>query len=276
MATGATRRGCGKCRVERLRAMRAPTITCGIIGVGHLIQHMMPGLLKADARFLLSARNREVATGLAGSHGLEIVEANQEIVDRSDLVILAVRPFHAVEAVRPLRFRSDHIVLSFCAGVPASALAPVVAPARLVMAMPVVAAAYGESPTLLFPDNPACRALLEPCGPVIALAEATQFAPASVIACYFGWVHELIGGMIDWTASQGLDRAAARLLVAQMTRAAATIIRERTDAAPAQLLAELATPRSFTLAGLEDLRRNHAFEAWPEAATRLAERLKGT
>jgi pyrroline-5-carboxylate reductase len=111
---------------------------------------------------------------------------------------------------------------------------------------------------------------------VIALAEATQFAPASVIACYFGWVHELIGGMIDWTASQGLDRAAARLLVAQMTRAAATIIRERTDAAPAQLLAELATPRSFTLAGLEDLRRNHAFEAWPEAATRLAERLKGT
>src|SRR5690349_19986030 len=104
--------------------MRAPTITCGIIGTGHLIQHMMPGLLKADARFLLSARNRDTAAGLARSHGLEIVEASPDIVDRRDLLILAVRPFHAVEAMRPLRFRSDHIVLSFCAGVPASALAP--------------------------------------------------------------------------------------------------------------------------------------------------------
>jgi hypothetical protein len=60
-----------------------------------------------------------------------------------------------------------------------------------------------------------------------------------------------------------------------MTRAAATMIRERTDSSPAQLLAELATPRSFTLTGLEDLRGGHAFEPWPEAATRLAERLKG-
>jgi pyrroline-5-carboxylate reductase len=255
--------------------MRARKITCGIIGVGHLIQHMLPAMLRADARFLLSARNREIAAGLASRFGLETVEANQDIVDRSDVVILAVRPFHAVDAMRPLAFRSDQTVLSFCAGVPASTLAPAVAPAKLVMAMPVIAAAFGESPTLLFPDDAACHALLEPCGPVIPLADAAQFAPASVIACYFGWVHELIGCMIDWTTAQGLDPSAARLLVAQMTRATATNIRERTESSPAELLAELATARSFTLSGLEDLRRNHAFEHWQDAATRLAERLKG-
>ncbi len=255
--------------------MRVRTITCGIIGVGHLIQHMLPALMKADATFLLSARNREIAADLGRRFDLEIVESNQAIVDRSALVILAVRPFHAVEAMQPLSFRPDQIVLSFCAGVSATALRPVVEPARLIMAMPVVAATYGESPTLLFPDDATCRALLEPCGPVIALADERQFTPASVIACYFGWVHELVAQMIGWTESQGIDPVAARLLVAQMTRAAATIIRERTDASPAQLLAELATPRSFTLSGLEDLRREHAFEAWQEAASRLAERLKG-
>jgi pyrroline-5-carboxylate reductase len=255
--------------------MRARTINCGIIGVGHLIQHVLPALVKADATFLLSARNREIAGDLARRFDLEIVDSNQAIVDRSELVILAVRPFHAVEAMQPLSFRRDQIVLSFCAGVSATALQPAIEPARLVMAMPVVAAAYGESPTLLFPDDATCRALLEPCGPVIALAEEEQFTPASVIACYFGWVHELIRCMIEWTEAQGIEPAAARLLVAQMTRAAATIIRERTDSSPAQLLAELATPRSFTLSGLEDLRGEHAFEAWPDAASRLAERLKG-
>jgi pyrroline-5-carboxylate reductase len=255
--------------------MRARTISCGIIGVGHLIQHVLPALVKADAGFLLSARNREIAADLSRRFGLEIVDSNQAIVDRSELVILAVRPVHAIEAMRPLALRSDQIVLSFCAGVSATALRSVIAPARLVMAMPVVAAAFGESPTLLFPDDATCRALLEPCGPVIALAADAQFAPGSVIACYFGWLHELIAQMIAWTESQGLDPAAARLLVAQMTRAAATIIRERTDASPAQLVSELATPRSFTLSGIEDLRREHAFEAWPDAASRLAERFKG-
>jgi pyrroline-5-carboxylate reductase len=255
--------------------MRARTISCGIIGVGHLIQHVLPALVKADAGFLLSARNREIAADLSRRFGLEIVDSNQAIVDRSELVILAVRPFHAIEAMQPLALRSDQIVLSFCAGVSATALRSVIAPARLVMAMPVVAAAYGESATLLFPDDAACRALLEPAGPVIALATETQFAPGSVIACYFGWLHELIAQMIAWTESQGLDPAAARLLVAQMTRAAATIIRERTDASPAQLVSELATPRSFTLSGIEDLRREHAFEAWPDAASRLAERFRG-
>jgi pyrroline-5-carboxylate reductase len=255
--------------------MRAGTVGCGIIGVGHLIQHMLPALVKADASFLLSARNRDIATALSRRFDLEIVDANQAIVDRSELVILAVRPFHAVEVMRPLAFRPGQIVLSFCAGVSATDLTPVVAPARLILAMPVVAAAYGESPTLLFPNDPTCRALLEPCGPVIVLAAEAQFAPASVIACYFGWVHELIAAMTRWTESQGLDPDVARLLVAQMTRAAATVIRERTEASPAQLLAELATPRSFTLSGLEDLRREHAFEAWQDAASRLAERLEG-
>src|SRR5262245_12589035 len=166
--------------------MGARTISCGIIGVGHLIQHVLPAMVKSDAGFLLSARNREIAADLAGRFDLEIVGSNQAIVDRSELVILAVRPFHAVEAMQPLSFRRDQIVLSFCAGVSATALQPAVAPARLVMAMPVVAAAYGESPTLLYPDDTTCRALLEPCGPVIALAADGQFAPASVIACYFG------------------------------------------------------------------------------------------
>ncbi len=154
----------------------------------------------------VSCCRRAIARSLPTWHAASISRSstsNQAIVDRSELVILAVRPFHAIEAMQPLALRSDQIVLSFCAGVSATALRPVIAPARLVMAMPVVAAAYGESPTLLFPDDATCRALLEPCGPVIALAADAQFAPASVIACYFGWLHELIAQMIAWTEFAG-------------------------------------------------------------------------
>ncbi|MGI9464089.1 MAG: pyrroline-5-carboxylate reductase dimerization domain-containing protein, partial [Aestuariivirgaceae bacterium] len=159
--------------------------------------------------------------------------------------------------------------LSFCAGIGSAELAPVTAPARLVMAMPVVAAQFHESPTLLYPDDMACRVLLETCGPVITLASEEQFSPASVIACYYGWVHELIVQMSEWTSEQGIEPDVARQLVAQMTRAAATSARERIDTSVEGLVAELATPRSFTAMGLDILNQDEAFAPWRRAAQHL-------
>ena len=248
--------------------------TCGIIGVGHLIRHMLPALIKSDFRFLLSLRNREISAELSQRHNLEIVTDPQELVNLSNIIILAVRPFHAIDTVKSLVFNGNQTVLSFCAGVDHAALAPAVAPARLVMAMPVIAAEFGESPTILFPDDALCRSLLSYCGPLISLNSDRLFAEASVIACYYGWVHELIDRMVQWTQSRNLEPFAARLLVSQMTRAAATAVRERSETSIDDLVAELATPRSFTLTGLEDLRRDGAFELWQAAATKLAIRLK--
>jgi pyrroline-5-carboxylate reductase len=254
--------------------MTAP-LTVGVIGVGHLVRHMMPALVTGGHRFILSARNRDTVADLSKRFRLEVLEDNAEIVARSDIVILAVRPFDAVSAAGGLPWRADMTVLSLCAGVAGAALGPAVAPARLVMAMPTVAAEFAESATTMFPEDAPCRAVLETCGPVIALDEERQFAPASTIACYYGWLHELMDAMTRWTAGQGLSEDAARRLIAQTTRAAATVVRERRDTPIAELVDAVATPRSFTLLGLEQLRRNDAFGLWPETADRVARRLSG-
>ena len=245
--------------------------TVGVIGVGHLVRHMMPAMVRSPHTFILSERGRETSQALADQFGLEVVRDNQEIVERSQIVIFAVRPYDAEEVADGLKWRECQAVLSLCAGVHSEKLAPLVAPAKLVMAMPVVAAQYGESPTLLYPDDLACKTLLETCGPVVTLGSEEEFAPAAVIACYYGWVHELIAEVADWTTSQGLQPDVARQLVAQMTRAAATSARERIDTSVEGLVAELATPRSFTGAGLDVLRKADAFRPWREAAQYLAD-----
>jgi len=245
------------------------TRTIGIIGAGHLIRHMMPAMAKTGFHFLVSERGRETSAELAEKYDAEICPDNQKIVDRSDIVIVAVRPFDAVSICEALAFADGQTVLSLCAGLPTSQLAPAVAPARLVMAMPVVAAQFGESPTLIFPEDAKCRALLETCGPVLALETEEAFAPAATIACYYGWVQELISQMSDWVAAHGVDPETARMLTAQMTRAAATTVRERPLTPTTELVAELATERSFTLKGLEVLRDADAFTPWKQAADAL-------
>jgi pyrroline-5-carboxylate reductase len=249
----------------------------GIIGAGHLIRHMMPALAKSGRRFLVSERNRAVSAELASRFGCEVAPESAEIVRRASPVILAVRPHHAVEAATGLPWRVDQTVLSLCAGIRAATLQPAVAPAKLVLAMPVVAAEFGESPTLLWPEEEECRALLEPCGPVIGLDHEALFPPASVLGVYFCLAQALIAEITHWTVTQGLDPEEARLLVSQMTRAAATVVRERTDTPIEALVAELATPRSFSRAGLELLDARDAFAPWREACEEVARKLgKGT
>jgi pyrroline-5-carboxylate reductase len=247
------------------------TLTIGIIGAGHLIRHMMPAMVKTGHRFIVSERGRATSEWLAGHYGAEIFTDTQAIVNEADIVILAVRPFDAAQVCSGLSFKPRQTVLSLCAGIGTSDLAPAIAPARLVMAMPVVAAQFGESPTLLFPDDEPCRHLLEPCGPVLALEREADFGPASTIACYYGWVQELIGEMTGWVSSHGVDEETARRLVAQMTRAGATSLLERPDDSVRALVDELATPRSFTLKGLEVLREADAFTPWKKAAAALFE-----
>jgi pyrroline-5-carboxylate reductase len=243
--------------------------TIGIIGSGHLIKHMMPTLSKTGYHFIVSERGVVTSTYLASHYDVEVSSNNQAIVDQADIVIIAVRPFDAVNVCEALRFKDRQIALSLCAGLASTELAPMVAPAHLVMAMPVIAAQFGESPTLMFPEDASCRALLEPCGPVLALETEADFAPAATIACYYGWVQELIGEMADWVSAKGVDPATARMLTAQMTRAAATTVRERKDDSVRDLVDELATPRSFTLKGLEVLREADAFTPWKRAAEAL-------
>lgn len=243
--------------------------TVGIIGVGHLIKHLMPALVQTGHRIVLSARSVEVVRDLQSRFALEVSEDLQSIVDQADIVMLAVRPFQAMELCSGLEFRDEQIVLSLCAGLALSELGPVVSPADAIRAMPVIAAEYGESPTLLWPDDAACRELLEPCGPVLATRDEAEFEPASVVACYFGWVQHLVGEIDAWSRDNGVSPDVSRHLVAQMTRAAGTLVGQRTETSVAQLVAEITPPRSMTGLGLDHLRDRKTFDAWREAADRV-------
>lgn len=246
----------------------------GILGVGHLIKHLMPALVQTGHRFVLSARSVEVVRDLQSRFDLEARDDLQSIIDDVDIIVLAVRPFQAGELCSGLRFREGQVVLSLCAGLALGELEPAVLPARAVRAMPVIAAEYGESPTLLWPEDAACRSLLEPCGPVLAMRDEAEFEPASVVACYFGWVQHLIGEVSDWTGDKGVSPETSRQLVAQMTRAAGTLVRERMEASVEQLVAEITPPRSMTGLGLDHLREREAFGPWREAAERVLSELK--
>lgn len=238
----------------------------GFLGVGHLAGHLLEGFSHAgipkDA-VLLSPRGRKA--DLMARDGWPMADNNADLVARSDIVVLSVRPPEAVGAVTGLPWRTGQLLLSVCAGVRIADIATAAHPAAIARAMPTSAAAIGASPTTLYPDEARARKLLEAVGPVLALADEEEFEIATVSAAMYGWVHALIGRSAAWSERHGLNPAVARRL-STLTFSAATRMIEAQEHVPVTKLVEhLATPGGITECGLRALAMNGADDGWSAA-----------
>src|SRR5947209_8756253 len=96
--------------------MQGPRMELGFIGTGAITTAIVRGLgaaFAADGRIHLSPRGAANAATLAGTfRHVDVASSNQDVLDRSDVVILAVRPQVATEVIEALRFRPDHHVIS--------------------------------------------------------------------------------------------------------------------------------------------------------------------
>ena len=253
--------------------MNIATQRIGFLGVGHLARCLIEGFLKSGLsadRLILSPRGQ--ATTIAAEQGLELAASNEALVEACDIVILAVRPANAANAVAGLPWRADQTLVSACAGTPISTLAEHAATTRIVRIMPVTAAEICASPTACYPAPPDIMELIARLGPVIALSGEADFETATVSAAVYGWVQKLIQVSADWSAAQGLSPDAARQLSAGIFTAAGCMVAASDDPME-ELLAHLATPGGITELGLNHLEAEMVDQAWNGACDVVKDRL---
>ena len=93
----------------------------GFIGVGTITEAVVTGLCEAEVpglSILLSPRSVDRSRRLSERYtAVEVAADNQQVLDRSELVFLAVRPQDAGDVLGALDFRRDLKVVSFIATV---------------------------------------------------------------------------------------------------------------------------------------------------------------
>ena len=139
--------------------------------------------------------------------------------------------------------------------------------------MPLTATEIGASATPVFPDIGTARPILNALGSVVALAREEDFEVATVSAAIYGWAQDLMRQSIEWSAAGGLERAAARQLVANTFVAAGRLIAEK-DAPLDDMLRQLVTPGGITERGLQVLAERDVPSAWTAACKAVLEKLQ--
>lgn len=193
----------------------------GFIGTGEITLSIVTGLSSSGVAphpIWLSPRNSAVAHGLANRfHGISVASCNQEVLDHSATIVIAVRPSVARDVLSELTFRPDHRVISLVSALSLRSLAELVAPAaRIARAVPLPSAAKQLSPTAIYPADPMALELFAGVGTVFPVEREKEFdaicATTATIASYFAF-NETIA---SWLEQRRVPASQARDYIARL------------------------------------------------------------
>lgn len=187
----------------------------GFVGTGTITEAVVKGLLRFGARLdtiALSPRNAEVAARLAALDArVHVCQTNQEVLDSSDVVCLAVRPQIAAEVLAELEFAAHHHVISFIAGFPLAELHRSIRNAsKVVRAIPLPAVAEGKGSTAICPVDDIAKFLFSMLGEAVEVDDEKKFDALSAVTATMASFYAVLESQALWLVRQGLGYGAAR------------------------------------------------------------------
>lgn len=250
-------------------------MTLGFLGTGAIAAAMVKGLGSGGGSILLSPRNASVAAELAGRFpNVSVASANQEVVDRCETVVVAVRPQVAAEVLSALRFPEGTDVISLVSGHSVRTIRKLVAPAvKVCRAVPLPSCAQRRSPTAIFPPDPAAFQLFSILGAAFEVDREEQFdafcTATATMAAYFAFADTIA----SWLTRHGIPDGQAREYLARIHSGLAYTALEHPERSFEALAADHATRGGINEQVVAHLRAHGSFEALSDALDAVMRRV---
>lgn len=239
----------------------------GFIGVGNIGQAIIRALVESKTLpgYQIFGANRSYGKlqKAADQWGIQAKQTNEEVIDEADVVILAVKPQDFVSAVDPIAssFTSQQLVISLAAGIDMKSLRkkfPQNRIARVTLNTPSLIQ-QGVVGFLLHQQDPSVTAIIEDLfsclGMVQEMKDEEQFEALLVSSSSgVGFVYEFMTYFEEWILERGFEPKAAREIVVETFRGAATLAMREPDVSLVDLQRRVTSKKGVTLAGLESMR----------------------
>ncbi|HEV7783311.1 MAG TPA: pyrroline-5-carboxylate reductase [Chitinophagaceae bacterium] len=235
-----------------------------IIGGGNLGTAIAEGLLKSKfskAQDIIVTKRNVTALRSLKDKGVEITDDNPGAVKRSDVIILAVKPFQAADVLSSIKkeLTSSKLLISVVTGVTMTEMDEVLKkPVPVFRAMPNTAIAIQESMTCICSrradagDSKYVSELFTTLGKVVTIDEKLMEASTILGACGTAYAMRYIRASIQGGIEIGFDAATASLIAAQTTKGAAELLLQK-GSHPEQEIDKVTTPKGCTIAGLNEM-----------------------
>ncbi len=269
--------------------MNLQTKKIGFIGAGNMARAIAGGIIRkgivAAENVIASDISAEQRAEFERATGAKTVPSNVEVTTASEVIVLAVKPFHVAAVCEEIRsfLQTHQLILSICAGITTGFLQQHLTPqARVIRAMPNTPALISCGATAVSGGLHATRAdiqtaleLFKAVGVAIELPEDKLDLVTGLSGSGPAYVFYFAEALISAAEKLGLGRAEAELLVKHTLFGAARLALESERSLP-ELRAAVTTKGGTTEAGLRALDEfgfARAIEECVAAATRRSREL---
>jgi pyrroline-5-carboxylate reductase len=257
--------------------------TIGFLGGGNMAGALIRGLIRGGmpkTQIFVSDIDDAKIEAIRTELGVTVDRSNQKVVEKADVVILAMKPMATCKVAEGLQmFANGKLWLSVAAGITTSQLEEALgSSARVIRAMPNAPALIGRGASALCPgkfathaDEQIANALLGAVGITEIVDEAMMDAVTAVSGSGPAFVMLVIEAMTDGAVRAGLPRPIAQRLATQTVLGSAALLQE-TGRHPGELKDMVTSPGGTTIAGIEALESGGLRSALISAVTKAAER----
>lgn len=249
----------------------------GFIGAGNMAQALIHGwlakdLVKPEAIFV-SNRTEGKLIELTKDLGIVACATNEELVDKCDIVILAVKPQDMETAVEPIAsaFTDDQVVISLAAGISLKKLKKLLPKNQhLVRLMANTPAKIGKG-TFGYCTGDGSAAgggrsanirverfmerMFSPLGLLVKLDEGEQYEAFTVAtSAGVGFVFEMMIYWSEWLEERGIDPELAQSMTVSTFLGASELALKSAPQSLSDLQAQVTSKKGVTSAGLLSMR----------------------
>ncbi|MEX0987109.1 MAG: pyrroline-5-carboxylate reductase [Bacteroidales bacterium] len=235
----------------------------GIIGAGNIGGAIARGLVNHgghDGKSIFISRRKKDLLNEYGQLGMTVKTSNTELVQESDIIILAVLPGQAEEVIKeilPELKPGKHILVSVVSGVSMQEIeAWTEKKVPVVRIMPNTAVEFGESMTCIAGNDSEAEQivvdLFDPLGSTMIVLEKLMPAATILAACGIAFFLRFIRAETQGGIQIGFHAGEAGLIAAQTAKGAAQILLS-TGNHPEREIDKVTTPMGCTIAGLNEM-----------------------
>ena len=240
----------------------------GFVGTGIISEALVTGFCESKLEELsiaVSPRNRERAERLQKKYPdiVSIAADNQEVVDRSDWVFVAVLPKVAEEVVGQLTVPAEKKFISLVPTLSLKRAEELIGPREIIAdVVPLTFAANRFGPSVIYPPIPEVIELMSHVGTPVAVDTPKQIAILRSMTGLMCPYYMLLTVMVKWCCDNGMDEPSARKYVTEFTTALSR--KAAVWDGDLETLAREVTPGGLNWMALTHLEEKDAYTPWTE------------
>ena len=250
----------------------------GFIGTGQITKAVVTGILGAKLKvnkIYLSERNKKISKDLKSkSKKITIIKNNQEIINKSNWIFLAVTPKVGEKILHKYHFKSNQTIISFISTIKMKQLKKIVkVKASIVRAIPLPPISLRKGPVPIFPPNKKVKNFFNQLGVTVEIKKENSslnfWSTSGMMAPFY----EMLNQMSNWLVKRGIKRDDAQKYITSLFVALSedAVVKSKKDLK--YLVKESQTPGGLNEQGVKEFKKVGFYRSIDKTLNSILKRL---